>query len=293
MNERSHVPILMTTASALLWASSFTVVKVGLRYLDPYSFVFLRFLAATVILLGVVLLRGQWHLFSQYLRDRYVLLLGITLAASYAFQFRGQTETTAAKAVIIINSSAVLVAPLSYFLLKEAIGVRKIAALAMGLVGVYLISRARGGNPAEVGSLRGDLLVAASAGAYGLYIVLTKMAVTRRTLSEVPLMASVFLWSLPIFFVLSIPSFSRGVDVSEKAWITIGYLAIFCSILPFIIWTAAIKRIGALTSAIVLLAELVLGVVVARIFLGEALAPEVIAGCAIICGGIFMVGLKA
>lgn len=291
MTQR-HLPIFMTLASALLWASSFTVVKVGLRYLDPYSFVLLRFLAAAGLLLAVVLARGQWRLFTGYVRDPYVLLLGATIAASYAFQFRGQTETTAANAVVIVNSSAVLVAPLSYLVLKEAIGPRKVIALVMGLAGVYLITQGGAHSPGGRVSLAGNLLVSGSALAYALYIVFTKLAVTRRTLSEIPLMAAVFLWSLPVFLVLSLPALARGIAVSRDAWLAIGYLAVFCSILPFTIWTAAIKRIGALTSAIVLLAELVFGVVIAHIALGEILTAEAVAGCGVIAGAILVVGFK-
>jgi drug/metabolite transporter (DMT)-like permease len=106
-------------------------------------------------------------------------------------------------------------------------------------------------------------------------------------------MAAVFLWSLPIFLVPSLPALLRGVQTSGETWISIGYLAIFCSIVPFIIWTAAIKRIGALTSAVVLLAELVFGVLIARIALGEALTPEVVAGCGVIAAAIFAVGVKS
>jgi len=292
MTQRSHLPILMTLAAALLWASSFTVVKVGLEYIDPYSFVFLRFLAATVILVAIVLVRGEWHLFSKYVRDRYSLILGITISASFGFQFVGQTLTTASKTVIIVNSSAVLVAPLSYLLLKESMGPRKLLGLAMGMIGVYLITRGGGGGSAEAGSVAGDLLVAVSALAYGLYVVLTKMAVTRRTFSETPLMAAVFLWSLPIFLVPSVPAFVRGVQIDGKTWASIGYLAIFCSIVPFIIWTAAIKHLGALTSAVVLLAELVFGVIIARIALGEMLTPEAVAGCSVIAAAILAVGVK-
>ncbi len=51
MTRRKYLPILMTTTAALLWATSFTVVKIGLRYVDSYTFVLLRFLAATAILL--------------------------------------------------------------------------------------------------------------------------------------------------------------------------------------------------------------------------------------------------
>ena len=287
-----HTPILLTLAAALLWGSSFTVVKVGLRYLDPYSFVLLRFLVATGLLVAVVLARGQWHLFAGYLRDRYVIFLGLTIAASYGFQFVGQVRTTASNAVIIINSSAVLVPPLSYLLLKEAIGPRQLLSLAMGVIGVYLIARGTGGASAGTGQLAGDLLVAGSALAYGFYVVLTRMAVTRRTLSEIPLMAGVFAWSLPVFAVMSVPTLSRGVEVTKEAWAAIAYLAVFCSILPFTIWTAAMKRIGAVTSAIVLLAELIFGVVIARIVLSETPSPATLVGCCVIAAAILVVGLK-
>jgi drug/metabolite transporter (DMT)-like permease len=288
-----HTPILLTLAAALLWGSSFTVVKVGLRYLDPYSFVLLRFLAATGLLVVLVLARGQWHLFTKYLGDRYTVFLGLTIAASYGFQFVGQVRTTASNAVIIVNSSAVLVAPLSYLLLKEAIGPRQLVSLAMGVVGVYLIARGRGGASAAAGQLAGDLLVAGSALAYGFYVVLTRMAVTRRTFSEIPLMAAVFAWSVPVFLVMSVPTLARGVTVTKEAWAAIGYLAVFCSILPFTIWTAAMKRIGAVTSAIVLLAELIFGVVIARIVLSETPSPATLAGCCVIAAAILVVGLKA
>jgi drug/metabolite transporter (DMT)-like permease len=215
-----------------------------------------------------------------------------TIAASYAFQFVGQTQTTAAKAVIIVNSSAVLVAPMSYFLLRERLGPRQLASLAVGILGVYLITRGRGGTPQEVGTLRGDLIVSGSAVAYGLYVVLTRMAVLRRTYSEIPMMAAVFLWSLPVFLAGSLPWFARGVNVAPAAWAVIAYLAVFCSVVPFVLWTAAMKHIGALTSAIVLLSELVFGVFFAWLLLGEVISGTVLAGCPAICAAIVIVGIR-
>ncbi|MFZ1946647.1 MAG: DMT family transporter [bacterium] len=292
MTSARRLPVVLTLVSAVLWGSSFTLVKVGLDYLDPYSFVTIRFGIAAALLVAITLARGQSGLLAGYIRDRHVFLLGMTIAASYAFQFVGQTQTTAAKAVIIVNSSAVLVAPMSYFLLKERLGPRQLASLAVGILGVYLITRGRGGAPEDVGTLRGDLLVSGSALAYGLYVVLTRMAVLRRAYSEIPMMAAVFLWSLPVFLATSIPSFARGVSVAPAAWAVIGYLAVFCSVVPFVIWTAAMKRMGALTSAIVLLSELVFGVFFAWILLGEVVSGTVLAGCAAICAAIVIVGIR-
>jgi drug/metabolite transporter (DMT)-like permease len=292
MTQGRRLPILMTLGSGLLWASSFTVVKVGLRYLDPYSFVFLRFVAATAILVAVVAGRGQWREFLVCARDRYVFLLGVTLAASYGFQFVGQDLTTAARAVIIVNSSTILVAPLSRVFLKERMGSRKLVALGLGLIGVCLITGG-GRGAGGAGMLRGDLLVAGSAVAYALYVIFSKVTVTRRAHREGPLIAGIFLWSLPVFTVMSLPAFARGVEVSGDAWTAIVYLAVFCSILPFIIWTAAIRHIGALTSAIVLLAELVFGVVIACLFLGETLSAGAVTGCVMISAAILIVGVRS
>jgi drug/metabolite transporter (DMT)-like permease len=293
MTQRPYLPILMTTVAALLWASSFTVAKIGLRYVDPYVFVFLRFLVASAVLVVIVFVTGRQRELLTCLRDRYVLLLGITLAASFGFQFRGQVETTAAKAAMIINSSVVLVAPFSVAFLRERMDSRKILALVIGIVGVYLITSGKSAGPGSTSTLRGDLLIAVSSLCYALYVVFTKMAVTRRRFGEIPLIAAVFLAALPIFVIASLPAFRAGVELSGRVLLATGYLAVFCSILPFILWTAAIRHIGALTSAIVLLAELVFGVLIAFIVLHETLPGIVLAGCALVCLAILTVSTKS
>ena len=289
MNGNRYLPLLMTTGAALLWASSFSVVKVGLRYIDPYSFVLLRFVVAAAVLLTIGLSTGQVSELARYMRDRYALLLGLTLAASFCLQFRGQTETTAAKSAMIINASVVLVAPMSVLLLRERMGLRKAAALGLGLCGVYLVTRSPGDGVLGTETLKGNLLVSGSALAYAFYVVLTKLAISRRTFKEIPLVTAVFLWSLPVFLAASVPGLAAGLSINRNAWMAVGYLAVFCSVLPFILWTAALKHIGALTSAIVLLAELVFGVLIAYIFLGETVSKGVVAGCTLICVGILTI----
>jgi drug/metabolite transporter (DMT)-like permease len=290
VSRSTYLSVLMTALAALMWASSFSVVKVGLRYIDPYTFVLLRFLVASVILLALVILRGRLAELRGCLGDGYVILLGVTLAASFGLQFRGQTETTAAKAAMIINSSVVLVAPLSVVFLREHIGGRKLLALGIGLVGVYLVTATRGADAGQAGTLAGDLLIAGSSVCYGLYVVFTRMAVTRRSFGEVTLIAGVFIWALPVFLLASVPVLRHGLSIDPRAWLPVFYLAVFCSVLPFVLYTAAMKHIGALTSAIVLLAELVFGVLFAYVFLGEVLVRNIVIGCVLICLGILIVG---
>jgi drug/metabolite transporter (DMT)-like permease len=278
----------MTVTAALLWASSFTVVRVGLRYGDPYTLVLLRFAAASAMLLALALRRGHGRSVLRCLTDRYAVLLGLTLSASFGFQFRGQVETTAAKTAMIINSSVLLVAPLSVIFLKEHMGWRKLVALAVGLAGVVLITHPSARHPGEMETVTGNLLVAVSSVSYGCYVVFTKLAVTRRDYRDIPLITAVFLWSLPAYLIAALPGLLRGKTPGAGGWLAVLYMALFCSVIPFVLWTGAIRHIGALTSAIVLLAELVFGVSFAALFLREGLTGRVLTGCGLICLGILI-----
>ncbi|MGD9400659.1 MAG: DMT family transporter [bacterium] len=291
MRRSSHIAVLMTVLAALLWATSFSVIKVGLRSIEPYTFLFLRFVIATALLVPGVLAARKGRLLLKYIAGRYPALLGLALAASFGFQFRAQTEIPASTAAIIINSSTLLVAPLSAALLTERIGIRKVIALVLGMAGVYLITARSAGGGAG-GTLLGNLLISASAVSTAIYIVVTKKALSEKRLEEFPLITAVFIWTLPVYLVLAAPALRRGVDITGEAWVAIIYLAVFCTALAFMLWARAIRRIGALTSAIVLLSELVFGVLIARIFLAEALPVPTLAGCALIGLGIFVVGVR-
>ncbi len=281
----------MTLTAALLWATSFSVIKVGLRHIDPYLFLLLRFLTATAVIAVLALAARRGRLLLAYMRDGYALLLGLALAASFVLQFRAQTEIPASTAAIIINSSTLLVAPLGAVFLKERFGIRKLAALVLGIAGVYLITAPSAGGAAG-GTWRGNVLISASAVSTALYIVATKRAVSGRRLEELPLLAAVFTWSLPVYLIAAAPSLGRGVRVDAGAWLSVVYLAVFCTVISFLLWARAIRRIAALTSAVVLLSELVFGVLIAHVFLSEALPVPVVAGCALIGLGIVVVGIR-
>lgn len=291
MRRTPHIAVLMTVLAALLWATSFSVIKVGLRHIGPYPFLLLRFAIATAVLVLAMLAARKGRLLLRYIADRYSVFLGLALAASFGFQFRAQTEIPASTAAIIINSSTLLVAPLSAFFLSERMGPRKIIALVLGITGVYFItSRSTGGGAG--GTLPGNLLISASAVSTALYIVGTKKALSERNLEEIPLITAIFVWTLPVYLVVALPALSRGFAVPGEAWLAIAYLAVFCTVTAFMLWVRAIRQIGALTSAIVLLSELVFGVLIAHIFLVEALPVPTIAGCALIGLGIIIVGVR-
>jgi drug/metabolite transporter (DMT)-like permease len=51
--------VLFTVLAGVLWGTSFPAIKIGLQYIDAYTFVFLRFLVASLAMLSVMLLKKE------------------------------------------------------------------------------------------------------------------------------------------------------------------------------------------------------------------------------------------
>ena len=59
--------------------------------------------------------------------------------------------------------------------------------------------------------------------------------------------------------------------LSWNAWLIIFYTAIMCWVVPYYFWLKGLKHISPVTSAVVLLTEIIVAVVISTIFLGEIL----------------------
>jgi drug/metabolite transporter (DMT)-like permease len=278
----SRSAILATLGAGLLWGSSFSVIKVGLRTIDPYWFVLLRFTCASVLALSYLAVVGRLRDAVRLLRSPFVVWLGVANAVGFVLQFKGQTLTSAGHAALIINSCSIYVAIASRFVFGERFGALKALAVAMGMLGVFLVTT--GGRPgAALGNeLRGDLLILVAAFTWTAFILLDKkivatLAVDVRALTGAMVVITAAT-ALPFALVFGRGSF----PARSSEWWTIPYTAIFCTVIPFFLWTWGLKWISATTSSVIMLSEVVFALALAAAILGERLAPAGFGGSALI-----------
>jgi len=278
--------VLATVAAGLLWGSSFAVTKIGLRSIDPFWFVFLRFGAASALAILFSVLTGRTRRVLALLRNPLVVWLGVSNAAGFVFQFKGQTMTTAANAALLINASTLFVAVASRVVFRERFGPLKTLAVLVGMAGVFLVTT--GGRPSAAAgaALRGDLLVLTAAFLWTFFILLNKKVVAAHTVDVRALTAAMVIVTaviaLPVALVFGRGGFPRP---SVELW-TVPYTAVFCTIAPFFLWTWGLKRITATTSSIVLLTEVVFALALAAVLLGERLSPGALVGSVLILGAV-------
>jgi drug/metabolite transporter (DMT)-like permease len=278
----SRGAILATLGAGLLWGSSFSVIKVGLRTIDPYWFVVLRFACASVVAVSYLAIVGRLRDAARLLRNPLVIWLGVANAVGFVLQFKGQTLTTAGHAALIINSCTIYVAIASRFVFRERFGPLKMLAVATGMLGVFLVTT--GGRPgAALGSeLRGDLLILVAAFTWTAFILLDKKIVATLPVDVRALTGAMVVVTAASALPFAL-LFGRGSFPSRSPeWWTVPYTAIFCTVIPFFLWTWGLKRITATTSSVIMLSEVVFALALAAAILDERLAPAGFAGSALI-----------
>jgi len=279
--------IAVIALSGVLWGTSFVAVKIGLEYVDPYTFALLRLLAAFVFSAAFLFIEERPRV--TMLRERSIWILGALNAGGFIFQYVGLTYTTATRTAIIVNSNVAVTALLSWKIYHEPVGVAKIVALPTAILGVFLLTTGGDVSSLSGGQSMGDLLVLLAGLVWSLFIVLNKRAVSGKG-SEV---SQIVTWVMLVTSIGIAPfTFTLGtvgrVAVPWEGWIAVAYTAVFCTFLPYLLFSKGLRYVGATLSSLVLLIEVIVAIVSSALILGEQLALGSGLGAVLVCASIIL-----
>lgn len=287
LNEMKKA-LALTVLAGILWGSSFPMIKVGLKFIDAYVFVFLRFFLASVIMFIILLFTK--NLILKFSKAR-ILFIGVLNGSSYLLQYIGMTFTTASKSSLLVNLTAVWVAPLSWFILKEKFGNKKLCGIMLGIIGVFLIVTNLNFSELTEGTLFGDILVLFSGIGWSFFIIYNKKLIADNENTFQLTSWVLFATVLPLVpFILFSGNVSLNLPI--EAWGVIGYTAIFCWIVPYYLWLKGLKHISSVGSTVILLTEIVVAVVISHFILGEGFTLISSVGALLILGAIISVSLE-
>src|SRR3989441_4935361 len=88
--------LVSTIFAGLLFGTSVPVIKLGLYFIPPNTFVTLRFLFASALI--VFLLQGRGWVQKDLFRSRQIWIIGFINALGYVLQFQGQLITSSSNA---------------------------------------------------------------------------------------------------------------------------------------------------------------------------------------------------
>jgi drug/metabolite transporter (DMT)-like permease len=278
----------------VFWAGNFIVVKGAVEILPPVGFTFLRYLVASTTVVALLRWRtGSLSLpRSDFLR---ICLLGVVGFGCYQiFWSTGIQSISAGDSALLIATTPVFTAVLAAMTGSDSLSPLRLAGALLSFVGVAVVIESGPGFDLTA-SLIGDLLTLAAAMCWAIYTAFGANVLRRhsplKTTTWAVVAGTVFLAPFGLVQLAS-----SGIEGGMAAAVASGALvAVILAILysgtmaagvANVVIFHAIKLVG--PTRITALQSLIpaMAVVLAAIFLGEAIRPGQIVGGAIIIAGV-------
>ncbi len=287
MGERSlteSTGIAITLLAALMLGSGYVVIKSGLGGMDPFLFSAMTIGIGGIIALAYTLFRHTftWRIFT-YWEAWAALTVTFGLLTS---QYVGLSMTKASVGGLIIGGNVIVVALLSAFLFHEHLSRLRVFALAMGLVGLFIITTKLdiGGLTEE--QLIGDILLVVTAICVALTIVLSKLALRRMSYDQFVLTLHLFV-PIPLLIVYALFGEPTQIQATDLSYIL--YIGIVCTAVPTLMYVKALESISPVMSSAMTLTESTFAALLGIVVLGETLDIFVVVGAALVFASIALV----
>jgi DME family drug/metabolite transporter len=238
----------------------------------------------TVLLVGLGLFRPAWLRVSR--ADlRWLVALGACLGTFHVFWNLGVFLSGAAVATVQQAAMPAIVAVAAWFLWRESLTWSKILAIILTFIGTVLVSGLDiGGRSGQAELSLGGILIGLGIPVlYASWNLLGKKV--RRTYNPFTTLTYAFgfgaLVLLPFQFLTPQPS-----PVPATAVLWFAGLIVVSTLLPFLVYTAALGRLPASVATILAMSEIAFVAVYAYVLLGERLTPTQILGAVLVVGGV-------
>ncbi|MCL2503860.1 MAG: DMT family transporter [Coriobacteriia bacterium] len=261
---------------AIVWGSTFVVVKDAVTEYPLYLFLALRFAVAVVAFLAIfpkTLLRLSWKAVGAG------VFAGLWLCAGYIFQTWGLQGTTASKAAFITGMFVVITPLLEAVLLRHFPAATTWIGVLAAVIGLWLLSGGSAG-----GWNIGDTSVLMCAFAYAVHMIVLGSVGKRH---DVLVLTLVQLATTSVVCAAFALAFEPVGLPSGSVWVALAITGVLGSAAAFAIQTYAQQHIPPARTALILISEPAFGGLFGWLA-GEKLEVSGFVGAAFILGGMII-----
>jgi Predicted permease, DMT superfamily len=218
---------------------------------------------------------------------RQLLLLGILGTGNQLLYMYGIHFTTAANGALLYGATPVIVLVFSRILLGEKITAPKSAGIFMAFFGVSIVIFERGISLSSSHTF-GNIIVLIAVIAWGLFTIFGKsMVIKYGTLQTTSIAAFLGGAMLFPFGVFSASRFEFSI-LNSMDWLGILYLGIGTSVISYLLWYYALRRIEASKLAVFSNGQPIVAALLSVIFLNYTLTSAFLIGGTITVAGVVL-----
>lgn len=288
---------LILLITAIIWGTSFISQKLGMNFVEPFTFGASRFLLGALFLFFV---SKFFDWFNQRNRAKQGLpelpktdvktlvisglLCGVALFLGASFQQWGIVETTAGKAGFI-TALYIVIVPLLGLFMKKRVGWLTWLGIGVAVVGLYLLCVTE-----DFTIQRGDAIVLIGTLFWALQIVFVDLYVDRVDGLKLSCMQFVVAGILSAIsaFIFESPKLDQIIACGGL----LLYMAVVVVGVAYTLQIVGQKTTPPAIAAIILSLESVFAVISGAIFLGESMNQRELLGCFLVFIAVIMTQVK-
>lgn len=272
---------------AVIWGSTWLVIKEGLDTMPPFLFAGVRFALAAAVMIGIVLWR-RLPLPTDRASWTSMGWLAVLNAGCYGCVFWGEQYVDSYVASILGATSPFFTVTLANaFLRGPQITGAKTLGLVLSFSGVVAVSAHPVG---ETDVWKGIVAMLFNAVFVGMYSVVAK-ARTQHVGTTVNVTVQM-LGTAVILGVLGLLTEPVGqFGWSASGVLAIIYLALIGSVVAFLLWTYSMKRLSVVEVSMQQFISPGIAVVLGILIRNEPLNAWAVLGCVLILGGVYLVNI--
>ncbi len=268
----------------VIWGSMFIVGTLGLEEFPPIFFSALRFVLLSVLLIGYVAVPRR--LILPLLWIGLVIGVGMYLTLYLSLALAENTASVALVSKLEVPFAIIL----GVVILGEKIGIKRIAGVAIAMVGAIVI----GFDPSAADDLPALFWMTASGALFALSMVMIRRL--GESVSALTVTAWISIVGAPVFFAVSMIFETDHMTILQEAtwhgWSALAYTVLFGSIIAHSGYYYLLQHYPVGMIAPFSLLSPVFAVIGGVLFLDDALTPGLIAGGLLVLAGVAWINYR-
>ncbi len=264
---------------SLIWGGTFPVIKSAVTHIDPYTFVAIRFVTASILFLIFILKKnpvGQHKLIVSG------LILGLLNAIAYTTQTIGLKYISASRSAFITGVCVMMVPLLAIVFKIERFSIINIFAAIFCLYGLYILT---GSDIAHLSYGDGLTLICATAAA--LQIIYLQYISARHPDYKLICFYQI-LFTAPLPAIIALHTGHLTGLLQPAVIFAFFYCVVFATITTLYLQTKYQKYTTATSAALIFSLEPVFATLLSIILYGEVITHNIIIGGAVMLASVIL-----
>ena len=266
------VASIILAVVALVWGTTYAVIKDTLSVVQPFSLMMFRF-GFSALILSLMYLKKIKIIKGVDLKRG--IIIGIFMFLAFYFLIVSIRFTTASKFSFIVGAYVLIVPFLSWIINKTKLDRYAIVGAILATIGLAFLTMEKG----AVFNLW-DLV----AGCCSFFFAAHMIAIEKYSGDSDPILLTIiqFITTAVLFIILTGVKEGYNFTVLPEIKWTLGYLVIISTIIPFAIQNIVQRYISSTSTALILTLQSAFGSIFAVYYLDERMTKQMIIGCLLI-----------